>query len=155
MTTFPNSSKFIKTTLQHSTCTCHIFSSFHNVWKLENVVKQNGLSCLRYNHIQSLHGLYSCRTWKLCPWLQLYMYMYTIIIILGDWNWALKPTPLKLDKYFFPCPPIFLFYEVFILLFCPWISFLLIPVISNLWNTQPVIFRHFTQFTLARNTTKS
>jgi len=59
------SSQFIKNTLQHSTCTCHIFSSFHNVKKLENVVKQNGLSCLRYHPIQRLQGLHSCRTWIL------------------------------------------------------------------------------------------
>jgi len=65
LTTFPKSSQLIKNTLQHSTCTCHIFSSFHNVKKLENVVKQNGLSCLRYHHIQRLQGLHSCRTWIL------------------------------------------------------------------------------------------
>lgn len=141
--------------------------------EIKNVVKQQGLSCLRYQHIQRLQGLYSCRTWILhydsilssCALVCSCICTCTLllIIILGDWNWALKPTPLKLDNYFFPRPPKFFFCnfflaaadEVFILLFCPWISFLLIPVVSNLWNTQPVIFRHFTQFTLARNTTKS
>ena len=116
MTTFPNSSKFIKTTLQHSTCTCHIFSSFHNVWKLENVVKQNGLWIHVWDIIISKvctdctavgHG--SCALD--CSCICTCTLPGGIIIILGDWNWALKPTPLKLDKYFFPCPPIFLFYS--------------------------------------------
>ena len=37
-------------------------------------------------------------------------------------------------------------------LFCPWISLLLISVVANFWNTQPVIFRYLTQFPLKTKT---